>query len=76
MRCTLPTQTINTGKPYEKVVWICATFNMLSKAECDSQQIRESVLETLTADVGGLSIGDYCTGGKPADILHEERFRN
>lgn len=45
----------NAGKPYEKIVWICATFNTLGKAECDSQQIPESVLETLAEEVGGIS---------------------
>lgn len=45
----------NAGKPYEKMVWICATFNTLGKAECDSQQIPESVLETLAEEMGGVS---------------------
>ncbi|MDR0883425.1 MAG: recombinase family protein [Oscillospiraceae bacterium] len=42
------------GSKYEKIVWICATFNTLGKSECDSQQIPEDILLAKIAEVGGL----------------------
>ena len=42
------------GSKYEKPVWICGTFNTYGKAECDSQQIPEAILETKVAEAGGL----------------------
>ena len=42
------------GSKYEKIVWICATFNTLGKSECDSQQIPEDILMEKVAEVGGL----------------------
>jgi hypothetical protein len=42
------------GSKYEKIVWICATFNTLGKSECDSQQIPEDILLAQIAEVGGL----------------------
>jgi hypothetical protein len=42
------------GSKYEKIVWICGTFNTLGKAECDSQQIPEDILWDKVAEVGGL----------------------
>ncbi len=44
----------SAGTRYEKIVWICATFNTLGKAECDSQQIPEDILDAKVAEVGGL----------------------
>jgi DNA invertase Pin-like site-specific DNA recombinase len=44
----------SAGTRYEKIVWICATFNTLGKAECDSQQISEDILDIKVAEVGGL----------------------
>jgi hypothetical protein len=43
------------GSKYEKIVWICATFNTLGKADCDSQQIPEDILLAKIAEVGGLA---------------------
>jgi DNA invertase Pin-like site-specific DNA recombinase len=33
-----------SGTPYEKAVWICATFNRMGRSDCASQQIPEDVL--------------------------------
>lgn len=43
-----------TGTKYEKVVWICDTFNRLGKAACDARQIPEIILEAKAAEAGGL----------------------
>lgn len=40
-------KTTNPGTKYERVVWICSTFNSRGKAACPSQQIPEDVLEEL-----------------------------
>ena len=37
----------NPGTKYERVVWICSTFNSRGKAACHSQQIPEDVLQEL-----------------------------
>jgi len=42
------------GSKYEKIVWICTTFNTLGKSECSSQQIPEDILMEKIAEVGGL----------------------
>jgi hypothetical protein len=42
------------GTKYEKIVWICDTFNTLGKSECDSQQIPEDILTGIIAEVGGM----------------------
>jgi DNA invertase Pin-like site-specific DNA recombinase len=44
------------GSKYEKIVWICTAFDTLGKAECDSQQIPEDILEAKIAEVGGLAL--------------------
>lgn len=44
----------NAGGKYEKIVWICSTFDTLVKAECDSQQIPEDILNAKTTEFGGL----------------------
>ena len=44
----------NAGSKYEKIVWICDTFNTLGKGECDAQQIPEAILEEKAAEAGGL----------------------
>jgi len=41
------------GSKYEKIVWICATFNTLGKAHCASQQIPEDILIAKTEEAGG-----------------------
>jgi DNA invertase Pin-like site-specific DNA recombinase len=49
----------NCGKHYirknahGKIVWRCTTFEKLGKSRCAARQIPESVLETLTSEVGG-----------------------
>ncbi|GHU83273.1 hypothetical protein AGMMS50284_6530 [Clostridia bacterium] len=55
------------GSKYEKIVWICATFNTLGKSECDSQQIPEDILLAKIAEVGGLD--------KVAEIIVPARNR-
>jgi DNA invertase Pin-like site-specific DNA recombinase len=42
------------GSKYEKIVWICATFNTLGKSDCDSQQIPEDILLAKVKEGGGL----------------------
>jgi len=44
----------NAGTKYEKIVWICNTFNRFGKAVCDARQIPESILETKATEAGGL----------------------
>ena len=41
------------GTKYEKIVWICNTFNSLGKAACPSQQISENILEAKATEAGG-----------------------
>jgi DNA invertase Pin-like site-specific DNA recombinase len=41
------------GSKYEKIVWICDTFNTRGKAVCPSQQIPEDILMTKTQEAGG-----------------------
>ena len=43
------------GSKYEKIVWICSTFNSLGKTECDSQQIPEDILWEKVHEIGGLA---------------------
>jgi hypothetical protein len=43
------------GSKYEKIVWICKTFNELGKEVCDSQQIPESIPMEKTAEIMGLT---------------------
>ena len=42
------------GTKYEKIVWICSTFNTLGKSECASQQIPEDILWEKVNEAGGL----------------------
>jgi DNA invertase Pin-like site-specific DNA recombinase len=46
------------GSKYEKVVWICHTFNTLGKAACSSQQIPECILYAKTAEILALPTFD------------------
>jgi len=55
------------GSKYEKIVWICATFNTLGKSECASQQIPEDILMEKVAEVGGLE--------NIANIIVPDHFR-
>lgn len=53
------------GSKYEKIVWICATFNTLGKSECSSQQIPENILLEKINEVGGLeNIKEITVPGK------------
>jgi len=42
------------GTKYEKIVWICGTFNTLGKEHCSSQQIPDRILRAKLAEAGGL----------------------
>ena len=42
------------GSKYEKIVWICNTFNSLGKSACSSQQIPEAILEAKATELGGM----------------------
>jgi hypothetical protein len=55
-KCGSPFKRKHTaaGTKYEKIVWICPTFDHLGKAECDSQQIPEAILEVKVAEVLGI----------------------
>jgi DNA invertase Pin-like site-specific DNA recombinase len=55
------------GSKYEKIVWICTTFNTLGIAECDSQQITEDILMEKIDEVGGLD--------KMAEMIVPDRNR-
>lgn len=44
-----------SGTRYEKPVWICSTFNTYGKKHCPSSQIPEEILETISAEVLGIS---------------------
>lgn len=44
-----------SGTRYEKPVWICSTFNTYGKKHCLSSQIPEEILETISAEVLGIS---------------------
>lgn len=44
-----------SGARYEKPVWICSTFNTYGKKYCSSSQISEEILETISAEVLGIS---------------------
>lgn len=44
----------NAGSKYERIVWICHTFNSQGKAACSSRQIPESILENIAAELLGL----------------------
>ncbi|HCC34151.1 MAG TPA: recombinase family protein, partial [Ruminococcaceae bacterium] len=46
------------GTRYEKIVWICSTFNTSGKSVCAAQQIPEPILQAKTAEVLGLSAFD------------------
>jgi DNA invertase Pin-like site-specific DNA recombinase len=43
------------GSKYEKIVWICDTFNTRGKAACPSQQIPENILTAKVNEAGGFS---------------------
>jgi len=42
------------GSKYEKIVWICKTFNTLGRDHCASQQIPDDILRAKLAEAGGL----------------------
>jgi DNA invertase Pin-like site-specific DNA recombinase len=45
----------NAGSKYEKIVWICNTFNTLGKDHCGNQQIPEDILLAKTEEAGGFA---------------------
>jgi DNA invertase Pin-like site-specific DNA recombinase len=46
------------GTKYEKIVWICHTFNTLGKSACNSQQIPEYILYAKIAEIFGIQSFD------------------
>lgn len=44
----------DAGTKYEKIAWICSTFNRRGKTACSSQQIPEDVLKAKVQEAGGL----------------------
>jgi hypothetical protein len=59
----------NAGGKYEKIVWICPTFNEMGKEECDSQQIPESILEAKATEVLGLPFSETALRTYSSEIL-------
>lgn len=47
-------KTANAGGKYEKIVWICSTFNSKGKAFCPSKQVPERLLHDTAARALGL----------------------
>jgi len=47
-----------SGTKYEKIVWICTTFNTLGKPACNAQQIPENILCEKAASILGLPAFD------------------
>ena len=41
------------GTKYEKIVWICDTFNEMGRTACGNQQIPETILLSKTQEAGG-----------------------
>lgn len=64
----------NAGTKYEKIVWICSTFNELGKSECDSQQIPEDILYRIISSIGGLD--NITTITVPRHNVLHIRFKN
>lgn len=62
-KCGSPYQRkhANAGSKYEKIVWICPTFNTLGRDECDAQQIPNDILKAKCAEVLGLGEFDEVT---------------
>jgi DNA invertase Pin-like site-specific DNA recombinase len=46
------------GTKYDKIAWVCGTFNTLGKDACDSQRIPEDILCTKIAEILGLPAFD------------------
>ena len=44
-----------TGTKYDKIVWICSTYNSLGKSFCASKQIPEAILHAKVAEALGLT---------------------
>ena len=42
------------GTKYEKIVWICKTFNTLGRDHCTAQQIPDDILQAKLAEAGGM----------------------
>ena len=57
-KCGSPYKRKHTaaGTKYEKIVWICPTFDTLGKTECGSQQIPENILWDKAKEAGGLDV--------------------
>lgn len=57
-RCCAPYKRKHAaaGSKYEKIVWICTTFDTFGKDQCDAQQIPEDILDEKVAEVGGLEL--------------------
>jgi len=49
----------NSGTKYERVIWVCTTYNTLGKSYCASKQIPESTLQSLTNELKVRNIAAY-----------------
>jgi len=63
------------GTKYEKIVWICSTFNSLGKSACPSQQIPENILDAKTEEAGGFErlIEIRVPGSGKLKFIYEDR---
>jgi DNA invertase Pin-like site-specific DNA recombinase len=59
----------NAGSKYEKIVWICPTFNEMGKEECDSQQIPEDILQNKVAEILGMPFSEISLRTFISEIL-------
>ncbi len=46
------------GTKYEKIIWVCSTYDAYGKRACSSQQISDGILQAKTAEALGLSVFD------------------
>lgn len=63
----------NAGTKYQKAVWICSTFNTLGKRYCDSKQIPEDILISVTTEVLGLAEFDESTFSQEIKDIQVQR---
>jgi hypothetical protein len=44
----------NSGTKYEKVIWMCSTYNSRGKEKCKSKAIPEKILDDFAEQLGGI----------------------
>ena len=48
----------NAGTKYQKVIWICPTYNQFGRDKCPSKQIPENILMALVKEIFSLDVFD------------------